>query len=226
MLKRAVTGTLLTLATLCAPADARAAALDTRFFASDAKGDEFPPAYVLRMDGALGGTDVVTFHEHGLLLDLFDDGSARLFGELILGEGPDLIGSVWDLDVHWDSAGATQAEQFFHLASGTLRSRAEPENDLFDLVHRGHDGVLGVGVFPDRKCLTTGMQAPCMGFAAWLAWEHFVNGEVVHSWASQGRTSDFIMEVLPIPEPAAGLLLGAALLSLAAVGGWQRVLRA
>lgn len=132
------------------------------------------------------------------------------------------------------------SEQFFQLSSGVLRNLADPLNDFILLAHRGMPAHVGTGIFPDRKCVSTGGAAPCFGFAGWVSYEHHLIGggndddsdsdsdsdsdgfDRVIRW-QQGDVADFILELEPVAVPEANL--GVLVLG-AAIAGWSRRRRA
>ncbi len=121
-----------------------------------------------------------------------------------------------------------------------LRNLADPLYDFILLAHRGMDAHVGTGIFPDRKCVSTGGAARCFGFAGWVSYEHHLIGggndddsdsdsdsdsdgfDRVIRW-QQGDVADFILELEPVAVPEANL--GVLVLG-AAIAGWSRRRRA
>jgi len=216
---RWISGSLVAMAVLLGAQSAFAVSLDTRYRVLDAYGNKAPPAYFLRIDDLFPGTEHVTFGADDILLDVFVDGTARMFGTTSIvevdGGPPGAFASTWDLDVRFTAAtGSNPDFQYFHLdkyaVTRELQNQADANNFIL-LREYPTDGSkpfrIGIGAIPDHKCNGPG---PCLSATGWLGWGHFNDGGVITQ--HEGDTADFLMELKPlenpVPEPSAAMLLG------------------
>lgn len=221
--------TLLALTALVmAAASANAVTIVASYQATGVNGNQAPPPYGLRLDGFFSGSgsEEVTFSFDDVCFDVYDDGSARLYGLISVAEvdggaptGDEV--SSWNLDVAFVSASGPNAAYDYYMIdgdAGTELVNTADANDTVELVSFPFDSSkpFQVGVGANEKNGN-------FGAAGWLAYEHNDNGDVTGDLADYIGSSDFLMDLTPkdipdddpddpvIPEPTTMALLGLGL---------------
>ena len=135
--------------------------------------------------------------------------------------------STWQLDVWFteDTSDGTVSNpdlRYFHMNSGTL-TRKNGIDEYFDLFERPDDGskpfIAGQstsdgpfgdpsGPIPNYKCAMPEADGSCLSAAGWLSWNHYIEGTLVNEYWDYPDTSDFLMQLKPIPEPTSAALFG------------------
>ena len=117
MLKKLMIGLLVLPLVAMVASDASALPnLVNLYNAKSIWGQQSPPTYGLRLDGFFGGgtTKEVTFAFDDVQFAEYDDGTARLWGDISVAEynnsgGPGAYASDWTLDVHFVGATGSNA---------------------------------------------------------------------------------------------------------------------
>lgn len=188
------------------------------YFASNVSGTESPPPYALRLDGFYDGLSTSTiFGFDNVMFNEYDDGSARLFGQVtVVGPSPQ-NGMTYNLNVHFDEV--TSASDIAKI------SAFNPAWTYYNINPAGVEMVstsdaaddAHLWTFPDVNAdvlkpfrVGTGANGKNgnFGAAGWLSYEHNYPGGPYGQQGSYVNASDFLMDLTPVPEPATLALFG------------------
>lgn len=204
-----------------------------RWLACGIDGDQAPPPYGLRLDGAMtgNGSEEVTWDFESVYFDLYSDGSAYLYGTANLVEfnntgSPDPYSSSWWLytkfDLITDPGDLALISDYNSdwlyftldpLASPELVNKADSD-DYIDLWgHMETNMPFRVGYGGNGKNGN-------FGAAGWVNYEHTLpNDDVIGGRNTHYAASDFLMDLKPVPEPTTIALFGLGALGM---GAWRR----
>jgi hypothetical protein len=201
---------------------ADAQTLVTSYNATSIAGNQAPPDYGLRLDGFFTGNvnDEVTFSFDNVLFNVYDDGTARLFGTVSVAEfnnsgGPGAYSSTWTLDVAFLSdTGINPSYDYYIIdpsAGVELRNQADPTNDYAEFVsYPNSDGAyFQVGVGANGK-------NSLFGASGWVNYAHTSPSGNYGSTSTHIVSSDFLMNLTVVPEPVSSTLfiVGGAVLGV------------
>jgi len=201
---------------------ANAQTLVTSYNATSIAGNQAPPDYGLRLDGFFTGNanDEVTFSFDNVLFNVYDDGTARLFGTISVAEfnntgGPGAFSSVWTLDVAFNSTTGSNPSYDYYIinpsAGVELRNQADPTNDYAEFVSfpNGSGSYFQVGTGANEKNSN-------FGAAGWVNYAHTTPSGTIGSTSSHMVSSDFLMDLTVVPEPVSSTLfvVGGALFGI------------
>lgn len=186
--------------------------------------------YGLRLDGFFDDNTAheVTWDFTDVHFDTYDDGSARLHGSMALQEwnnsgGPGVYASDWLLDVSFVShTGPNAAYDYYVIdpnAGVEMRNLADPNNDYANLWTYPTDfsKPFQVGYGANKKNGN-------FGAAGWVNFEHNSPNGVYGGQNTHYYSSDFLMDLEPVPEPGTLALFGFGLLGAARAYRRKRML--
>lgn len=191
---------------------ADAQTLVTSYNATSIAGNQAPPDYGLRLDGFFTGnaSDEVTFSFDNVLFNVYDDGTARLFGTVSVAEfnnsgGPGAYSSTWTLDVAFQSDTGINPNYDYYIidpsAGVELRNQADPTNDYAEFVsYPNADGAyFQVGAGANGK-------NSLFGASGWVNYAHTSPSGNYGSTSTHIVSSDFLMNLTVVPEPISSTL--------------------
>jgi len=232
MRKLSILGLLILPLVIMVASDASSMPTMTNLYhAKSIWGQQSPPTYGLRLDGFFGGgtNKEVTFAFNDVMFAEYDDGTARLWGDISVAEydntgGPGAFGGAWNLDVNFVNAPAGPNASWRYYAidgSGSHREMTkvgDEANNYADLITYPTDlsKPFQVGYGANGKNGN-------FGASGWVNFEHYDNGTTYGGLQNHNYSSDFLMDLEAVPEPATVILFG---LGLAGAGITRRFRKA
>ena len=206
------------------------AGLIQSWHATSISGNQAPPPYGLRLDGFFSGiaTQEVTFGFDSVLFDEFDDNTALLHGIISVvevdgsfpGPVPTQFASSWSLDVRFlkvsTPSGLNPAYRYYAIdtapALGPEMVNLADASDTVELVTYPLDLSM-----PFQVGFGANLKNANFGAAGWVNFQHGNIGALSTHYYS----SDFLINLSPVPEPPTVTLLATCFLGLSGYG-WRR----
>ncbi len=196
--------------------------------ATNINGNQAPPPYGLRLDGFFTGSasDEVTFSFDNVWFHEYDDNTAELVGDISVAEfnntgGPGAYASDWMLNVQFERL--TSAADLANIDPGhwdpSWRYYKIVDNgmELVNKADANDNATLWTYPFDLTKPFQVGDGANGknnnFGASGWLNWEHYLaDGTTIGDVDRHYTSSDFLMDLNPIPEPSTIMLFGLGLI--------------